>query len=244
LLRRIAVVFAHPDDETFCTGGTIAKYCAAGIGTDLFCATNGDAGKSSGVPVSSREELARIRQDELRSAASVLGIESIELGGYTDGALQELEPTKLIGDVVAFLRRTKPTIVLGFGPEGAPTGHRDHRAMSRVVMAAFFLSGLKTAYPEQVESGLQPHAAQRLYFHAWEYPHKDPRLKLESVPATVAIDNRPWLDKKLAAFREHRTQQYAYDLFVNDVLLDYEYYAFAAGTPQPNAMDDDLFSGL
>jgi LmbE family N-acetylglucosaminyl deacetylase len=95
---------AHPDDETFCTGGTIAKYSAAGIGTDLFCATNGDAGKTSGVLVSSREELARIRQNELRAAARVLGIESIELGGYVDGALHELEPTKLIGDVVAFLR--------------------------------------------------------------------------------------------------------------------------------------------
>jgi LmbE family N-acetylglucosaminyl deacetylase len=244
LTRRIAVVFAHPDDETFCTGGTIAKYCSEGIATDLFCATNGDAGKTSGVPVSSREELARIRQDELRNAARVLGIESIELAGYTDGTLHELEPTKLIGDVVAFLRRTKPTIVIGFGPEGAPTGHRDHRAMSRVVTAAFFLSGLKTAYPEQVESGFQPHRADRLYYHAWKYPHKDPRLKLESVPATVAIDNKPWLDRKLSAFKEHKTQQYAYELFVNDVLLDYEYYAFAAGTPQPNAMDDDLFSGL
>ena len=244
MTRRIAVVFAHPDDETFCTGGTIAKYSSAGIGTDLFCATNGDAGKSSGVPVSSREELARIRQNELRSAANVLGIESIRFGGYTDGTLHELEPTKLIGDVVGFLRKTKPTIVIGFGPEGAPTGHRDHRAMSRVVMSAFFLSGLKTAYPEQLGAELQPHAAQRLYFHAWKYPHKDPRLKLESVPATVTIDNRPWLDRKLAAFKEHKTQQYAYELFVNDVLLDYEYYALAAGAPQANAMDDDLFSGL
>jgi len=244
LSRRIAVVFAHPDDETFCTGGTIAKYASEGVGIDLFCATSGDAGKTSGVPVSSREELARIRQEELRSAASVLGVESIELGDYIDGTLHELEPTTLIGDVIAFLRKTKPTIVIGFGPEGAPTGHRDHRAMSRVVMSAFFLSGLKTAYPEQLEAGLGPHAAQRLYFHAWKYPHKDPRLKLESVPATVAIDNRPWLDKKLAAFKEHKTQQYAYDLFVNDVLLDYEYFALAAGVPQPSPMDDDLFSGL
>ena len=244
MTRRIAVVFAHPDDETFCTGGTIAKYASAGVSIDLFCATSGDAGKTSGVPVSSREELARIRQEELRSAASVLGIESIQLAGYIDGTLHELEPTTLIGDVIAFLRKTKPTIVIGFGPEGAPTGHRDHRAMSRVVMSAFYLSGLKTAYPEQLEAGLQPHGAQRLYFHAWKYPHKDPRLKLESVPATVAIDNRPWLDKKLAAFKEHKTQQYAYDLFVTDVLLDYEYFALAAGVPQPSPMDDDLFRGL
>jgi LmbE family N-acetylglucosaminyl deacetylase len=55
LTHRIACVFAHPDDETFCVGGTIAKYAAAGIRIDLFCATNGDAGKNSSVPVSSRE---------------------------------------------------------------------------------------------------------------------------------------------------------------------------------------------
>ena len=244
MTHRIACVFAHPDDETFCVGGTIAKYAAAGIRIDLFCATNGDAGKNSSVPISSREELAEIRKEELREAARILGIESIELPGYGDGTLHLLEPTDLIGNVVSFLRRTRPTVVLGFGPEGAPTGHRDHRAMSRVVTAAFFLSGLRTAYPEQLTDGLEPHRAARLFYHAWQYPHRDPRLKLESVPATVIIDNRPWLDRKLAAFLAHKTQQYAYELFKNDVLLDSEFYALAAGTPQPNSIDHDLFAGL
>jgi len=244
LTHRIACVFAHPDDETFCVGGTIAKYAAAGIRTDLFCATNGDAGKNSSVPVSSREELAAIRIEETRAAARILGIASIEFPGYGDGTLHTLEPTALIGDVVSFLRRTRPTIVIGFGPEGAPTGHRDHQAMSRVVTAAFFLSGLRTAYADQIADGLEPHAAARLYYHAWQYPHRDPRLKLESVPANAKIDNRPWLDKKLAAFLEHKTQQHAYELFKGDVLLDYEFLALAAGAAQPSEIVDDLFAGL
>ena len=244
MTHRIACVFAHPDDETFCVGGTIAKYAAAGIRTDLFCATNGDAGKNSSVPVSSREELAAIRIEETRAAARILGIASIEFPGYGDGTLHTLEPTALIGDVVSFLRRTRPTIVIGFGPEGAPTGHRDHQAMSRVVTAAFFLSGLRTAFAEQIAGGLEPYSAARLYYHAWQYPHRDPRLKLESVPASAKIDNRPWLDKKLAAFLEHKTQQHAYELFKGDVLLDDEFLALAAGTPQPEAVVDDLFAGL
>jgi len=244
LTHRIACVFAHPDDETFCVGGTIAKYAAAGIRTDLFCATNGDAGKNSSVPVSSREELAAIRIEETRAAARILGIASIEFPGYGDGTLHTLEPTALIGDVVSFLRRTRPTIVIGFGPEGAPTGHRDHQAMSRVVTAAFFLSGLRTAFAEQIAGGLEPYSAARLYYHAWQYPHRDPRLKLESVPATAKIDNRPWLDKKLAAFLEHKTQQHAYELFKGDVLLDYEFLALAAGAAQPSEIVDDLFAGL
>ena len=244
MTHRIACVFAHPDDETFCAGGTIAKYAAAGIPTDLFCATNGDAGRNSGVPVSSREELAEIRREEVRAACRILGVEAIELAGYADGTLIQLDLTTLIGDIVSFLRRTRPTVVIGFGPEGAPTGHGDHRAMSHATTSAFFLAGLRTAYPEQIAAGLEPHQAARLYYHAWEYPHRDPRLKLESVPATAKIDNRPWLETKLAAFMAHRTQQYAYELFKNDVLLDYEFFAFAAGTPQPSAMDDDLFAGL
>ena len=244
MTHRIACVFAHPDDETFCVGGTIAKYAAAGVRTDLFCATNGDAGKNSSVPVSSREELAAIRIEETRAAARILGIASIEFPGYGDGTLHTLEPTALIGDVVSFLRRTRPTIVIGFGPEGAPTGHRDHQAMSRVVTAAFFLSGLRTAFAEQIAGGLEPYSAARLYYHAWQYPHRDPRLKLESVPATAKIDNRPWLDKKLAAFLEHKTQQHAYELFKGDVLLDYEFLALAAGAAQPSEIVDDLFAGL
>ena len=55
-------------------------------------------------------------------------------------------------------------------------------------------------------------------------PASRPHLSLESVPATAKIDNRPWLDKKLAAFMElHKTQQHAYELFKGDVLLDYEF---------------------
>jgi LmbE family N-acetylglucosaminyl deacetylase len=244
LTHRIACVFAHPDDETFCAGGTIAKYAADGIRTDLFCATNGDAGRHSSVPVSSREELAEIRKAELSAAASILQIESVALGGYGDGTLHQIDLNNLIGDVVRFIRRLRPTVVIGFGPEGAPTGHRDHRAMSHAVTSAFFLANLRTAYPDQIAEGLQPYRAARLYYHAWRYPHRDPRLKLESVPATVKIDNRPFLERKLAAFMEHKTQQYAYELFKNDVLLDYEYFALAAGAPQPAAVDDDLFAGL
>jgi len=185
LTHRIACVFAHPDDETFCVGGIVAKYAAAGIPIDLFCATNGDAGKSASVPVSSREELAAIRQRELREAANILGIGTVEMPGYRDSELAQLDSSQLTGDIVAFIRRTRPTVVLTFGPEGAPTGHSDHRAVSRAATAAFFLAELPTAYPEQQ---LEPHRPSRLYYQAWKFPFPDPKLKLQSVPATAFID--------------------------------------------------------
>src|SRR4029077_13292534 len=105
-------------------------------------------------------------------------------------------------------------------------------------------ASLRPAPPEQCAAGREPHRAARLYYHAWQYPRRDPRLNLESVPATAKIDNRPWLERKLAAFMTHQTQQHAYELFKNEVLLDYEFFSLAAGTSQPNAMEDDLFAGL
>jgi N-acetylglucosamine malate deacetylase 2 len=243
LTHRIACVFAHPDDETFCAGGIVAKYAVAGVPVALFCATNGDAGKTAGVPVSSREELAQIRQQETREAARILGIACVEFGGYGDGTLNTLDPAPLIGDIVAFIRRHQPTVILGFGPEGAPTGHRDHRAMSRATLAAFFLSELRTSYPEQIARGLAPHRAKRLFFHAWYLPLSDPRLTLEPVPPTVGIDVRGMRDRKLEAFRAHRTQQLSYEAFKTS-LVDVERLAFAAGVPQPRPMIDDVFDGL
>ena len=239
--RRIGLVFAHPDDETFCVGGIVAKYAAAGVKIDLFCATDGDAGKSAGVPVSSREELARIRREETGAAAAILGIETIEFGGYRDGEVEQVDPTKLIGDIVAFLRRHRPEVVIGFGPEGAPTGHRDHKAMSRATIAAFFLAALDSAY---ADDGLRAHAAARLYFHAWRFPLPDPKLKLESVASTCSVDVRAFRDRKEAAFKAHATQQGSAHAFYGAALVDEEQLAFAAGVPQPRAMVDDPFAGL
>ena len=141
----IGCIFAHPDDETFCVGGIVAKYAAAGHEVHLWCATDGDAGKSAGVPVSSREELAALRRHELADAARILGVSSVELGGYRDGELTRADAATLVGDIVGFIRRSRPAVILTFGPEGAPTGHADHAATSRVATAAFFLSWMRVS---------------------------------------------------------------------------------------------------
>src|ERR671914_2636657 len=82
----VAAVFAHPDDETFSIGGTIATYAARGVRWNLFCATDGDAGRTSGVPVASRAELGALRRNELIAAARLLGVRGqIVAGGGSPG---------------------------------------------------------------------------------------------------------------------------------------------------------------
>ena len=235
----LALVFAHPDDETFATGGTLARYAAAGVPWDLFCATDGDAGKSS-VPVASREALGALRREELRRAAHHLGVREIDCAGHPDGALGGVDFDQLVGEIVAFLRRVRPAVVLTFGPEGAPTGHRDHKAISRAATAAFFLSGLRTAYPDAGAA----HAPRRLYYVTWPTPAPDAELQREGLPAAAVIDVRDCLPVKREAFLLHATQRQHEARFMELGMTETERFALASGAAQPREIVDDLFAGL
>ena len=241
--KRLACVFAHPDDETFATGGLIAKYTAQGVRVDLFCATTGDAGRASGVPVASREELGELRRNELLSASRFLGITDVELRAYRDGSLSAADADQLIGDVVLAVRRWRPHVLVTFGPEGAPTGHRDHSAISRAATAAFFLAGLPTAYPQQL-SRVSPHQPARLFYFAWKGERKTKRGSFSSVSPTARVDVREYLREQMGAFLLHVTQRDQMEQFKELGLLKQEYFALAAGTPQRRPIIDDLFDGL
>lgn len=239
----LACIFAHPDDETFSVGGTLARAAAAGIRTDLFCATDGDAGKTSGIPVSSRGELAAIRRSELAAAARILGIASLSTPGHGDGVLRDVDPDRLVGEIVLFLRVHRPEVVVSFGPEGAPTAHRDHRAVSRATTAAFFLAGLPTEYAEQLRE-VAPHAAARLYYLAWEPPPNTAELRIQSVPLTTRVDVSAYLETKRLAFLAHASQRQHQPRFEELAMKSAEFFALAAGVPQPRPVTEDLFEGL
>ena len=239
-MRTLAAVFAHPDDETFATGGTLAKYANGESRVALYCATDGDAGRSSGIPFSSREELGKIRRVELLQACRVLGIEHIEHGGHADGALAAADPDVVIGQIVAFLRRERPQVVLTFGPEGAPTGHRDHRAICRFATSAVLLAGT-AAFPEQLESGLARHRPDRLCYVTWPMPFPGDRPAQEGQPIQIRVPIEDWYRTKLDAYFAHRTQLDHEAYFRTVALLPTEDYFVALGPP---ASGDDLFSGI
>jgi LmbE family N-acetylglucosaminyl deacetylase len=145
--------------------------------------------------------------------------------------------------IVALLRRECPDVVVTFGPEGAPTRHRDHRAISRLATSAVLLAGTTTAYAEQLANGLQPHRAERLCYVTWEPPPPGFEPDTEGQPIDISVPVRDWLPRKQDAFEAHRTQHQHRAHFERLALTDAEHFFVAIGRPAP-ARATDLFDGL
>ncbi len=242
--QALACVFAHPDDETYSSAATLARHAAGGGSCHLLCATDGDAGRSSSIAVNSPAELGTLRRSELRVAASILGIQTVHSLGLPDGALPQADADALLAEIVRFIRTNRPAVVITFGPEGGPNAHRDHKVISRLTTAAFFLAAMPTAWPEQLSAEmLRPHTVRRLYYVAWDPPQPG-ASEPYSVPITARVNGQPWERVKRSAFEAHRTQLSLLDTFERLAMTDYEGFALAAGEPQTRSLAEDLFEGL
>jgi LmbE family N-acetylglucosaminyl deacetylase len=112
---RILGVFAHPDDESCCAGGTFAKYAEAGAAIMVVSATRGDAGQIRDGRAATRSTLGQVRERELRLACERLGIQHAICLEYGDGTLKDVEPQALRRDVVRIVREFKPDVVIKLG---------------------------------------------------------------------------------------------------------------------------------
>jgi LmbE family N-acetylglucosaminyl deacetylase len=159
---RLLAVFAHPDDETFCAGGTLAKYAAAGWELMAVSATRGQAGQIRDPLVAMRHTLGQVREREFYAACEQLGVHHARVLDYMDGALQDVDPQELTGGVVQIIRAFRPDVVITFGPDGA-YGHPDHIAIGAATTRAFELAGSPRHFPEQLAAGRRPHRPEQLY---------------------------------------------------------------------------------
>ena len=169
--------FAHPDDEAFTCGGSLAAIAAVGGRSQLVCATRGEVGEISDAALATAETLGRVREGELREACRILGISAPEFFGYRDSgmagtpqneapeAFVKVDRAEVTGRVVEAIRRHQPQVVLTFDPFGG-YGHPDHIAIHHATVDAFAAAADPSRFPEQIAAGLQPHAARRLAFIA------------------------------------------------------------------------------
>jgi LmbE family N-acetylglucosaminyl deacetylase len=198
---RLMAVLAHPDDESLGFGGTLAKYASEGVDTYLVTATRGESGRFRGHGPGSRHPgplaLGKIREAELRAAASVLGVRELSLLDYCDGALDRANPREAVGRIVRHVRRLRPHVVVTFGPEGA-YGHPDHIAVSQFTAAAIVAAADPAFGEDDAETPFPPHAVSKLYYLAWPEStwaaYQEAFRKLTSKVDGVERQAVPWPD--------------------------------------------------
>ncbi|MDA0768695.1 MAG: PIG-L family deacetylase [Chloroflexi bacterium] len=167
----LLAIFAHPDDESAATGGTLAHYAKLGFQVGLVCATRGEIGEISDPNLASQANLGEVREQELRDAAAALGVADLTLLDYRDsgmaGTADNEHPNALTNaladDVVAALvgiiRQRKPGVVITFDPNGG-YGHPDHIAIHHHTVEAFTAAADVSRYKDKGA----PWSASRLFY--------------------------------------------------------------------------------
>ncbi|MFW5714542.1 MAG: PIG-L deacetylase family protein [Brevefilum sp.] len=134
--KSVLTVFAHPDDETFRAGGTLALLAAQGIRVHTLTATHGEAGSRGTPPICSKDELPGVRAEELRCACQALGLEPPIILSYPDGQISSIEPTKILSDILETVDQVQPHSIISFSKDGL-SGHPDHIAIGQYALQAF-----------------------------------------------------------------------------------------------------------
>jgi len=250
--RSILAIFAHPDDETFGPGGTIAKYARSGYPVFLATATKGEAGMLGDPPIATRENVGDVRARELVEAAGILGIKEVFFMGFRDGELAKTDMGLLVERAVYAVRRFRPLVLVTFGPDGI-SGHPDHVRISEVSREAFELCGRENAFPSHFDEGLSPWEPKKLYhFVIPDVFVRRSGARLHGVSReeiTTIIDVSDFLETKIEAFRCHRTQaKDAARILSRPGYREFarkEYFVLASWRGGPYQLpEDDLFSGL
>ena len=134
---QVLCFFAHPDDEAFGSGGTLAELVQTGNRVATVCATNGDVGEISDPSLATAENLWQVRQQELLNAMEVTGIVDVRFLGYRDSGMQgsddnhhpdsllQADPAVVEAQISAIVTELKPDVVFTHDPTGG-YGHPDH----------------------------------------------------------------------------------------------------------------------
>ena len=204
----LLLIVAHPDDEVYGTGGTLAEYAQTGRKTGLITLTRGSSGRSLGLCAA--EDLADFRAAELQKSVDTLGISDFVQYDYPDaspvdrvaahaisvpgefiGGLQAVPREEAVSRVQHDLERLQPQVVIGFAPDGG-NRHPDHMASHEIMMLALERGG-HLARGVRVYYFANPTILNPEWADTWQ-------------PPTHQRDVTKYLATKLRAIAAHRTQ--------------------------------------
>ncbi|MEJ5365137.1 MAG: PIG-L deacetylase family protein [Desulfosoma sp.] len=209
------IIAAHPDDPEFGAAGTVAAWTREGRSVAYVICTDGEKGTNDRRV--DPKDLARIRQEEQRAAAAVLGVRDVVFLHYPDQGLEETPEFRK--EIVRWIRRYRPRIVLSSDPYRRYLWHRDHRIVGQVVMDALFpYARDHLAYPDLLAEGLEPHKVKEVWFWAAE-------------DINHRVDISETFDVKIAALQCHASQWDAHPARDIRAWVEERFRKMAEGTP-------------
>lgn len=173
-MKRLLTVLAHPDDESFGIGGTLARYAREGVDVHIAIATDGVAGSVADGYEETKSDLVNVRRQELEAAVEVLG-GTLHMLGFRDSgyigdpanehpeAFINVDEHLAVGNIVALIREIRPQVVITHDETGGYF-HPDHIHCWKVTTAAYHAAADPTRYPDM---GPAPYQPQRLYYTAF-----------------------------------------------------------------------------
>jgi len=191
---QVMVVTPHPDDAEFGVAGTVARWTGQNKAVVYVVCTSGDKGSSDPNmrPHVRPHELSKIREEEQRAAAKLLGVKEVIFLRHPDQGLEDTPEFRK--ELVRLIRIYRPATVVSADPYRRYLWHRDHRITGQVTLDAVFpYARDHLSYPDLLEEGLYPHKVSEILLWA-----------SEDVNFRVDITNTFHL--KLAALRCHRSQ--------------------------------------
>ena len=197
-MTTILVVSAHPDDETLFCGGTLAMYAQKGHDIFVLETTRGEGGEVGEPPLTTRENLAAFREQEVREAADILGARDIFFLPYIDpfmeinGIARHIDAplADFATAIAAYVEKIDPHLVITHGSNGE-YGHPQHIYTHRATRMALNNGRPGTAL---------------MTWSAWHTPAEYKRILNQDDRADIINDISPWHDIKVAAALCHKTQ--------------------------------------
>lgn len=207
-------VYAHPDDESMATGGTIAKLVKDGVTVKLITATRGEVGLRGEPPLCSTEELGKVREEELKNAGKILGIEHIYFFDYIDGTLHTVSLSELTKKILVLLEKEQPDIVFTFDKEGG-TKHPDHIQIAKATTQSFARYAKKAKKTIRLYHKVNPRSFLQKLEKDGVLFYTFAKVKgSEESDISTSIDISDVLDIKIKAIKCHKTQRKDWENFL------------------------------
>lgn len=256
-MRRVACVFAHPDDDTFGVAGSLALHANDELQLTVIMATSGGAGRISDPSLATRETLGGVREAEDVASWRALGFDpDVRFLRHPDSGLARIPREQLVLEVRDLLEETAPEVVVTFGPDGI-TGHEDHVVIGAVATEAFDATRSSSggrAFSRLLHNVVPQSSLDRLneLFRERGLEPMDPTQPFmpRGVPDRtigVRVDCSSVYERKLEAIRCHKTQaeleDVPFDLWPEMLSTECFMVAWPERRPRDPVLAD-LFEGL